>query len=1526
MNESSAQLTNLSFMRHGRYQILRSVGAGGQGFVLLAKDRVTREQVVLKHAISDDAGIHDEFQLLSRIGHPHVVHVHEIYREVAVGGVVLVEDFIPGSSFANLADKLSDDDLLIIAFQMMAAISHLHAVGLRHGDIKPANIMVQQGRGGLQATLIDFGYATVMGAQLVGGTPEFFAPEIHRGEQPTAACDWFALGYSLELVRSLKPKEISSKSHPVQKVIASLLLEDPQSRNEATAWMLEVLEDSSFSLPVPTRFPLVEVGSTWADLVAQTEEALASPELSAIPLGGLPGSGRTDLLSRLTRNHMSQGIAAVFRTDWFDLAWVWQEIATSVGIDFDQAKGMFEAAVGVDDMGGRGDRVSAFLDLIHGLEQLVLVALAEGAAACDHGRELLRRCQLLTDLKTPSNLVIAWAQPGTRAGLSTVPWTVEHVCTLLSLLFPCEWKNETQKGALVAERIASLSQGSYEIIKRLIVSSIQEQKLRRVAGGLQVDKDLSSVLEENSELDGCAALRAVDLDVVEALQQNRGFLDREMLGHILSAPTSELDDSLKRLAHAGYVCDPGGNLSPIRLLDTEQLRHGPLTWKGAGLSPEEDSAEFFRNLKKRVSVWRNSPFPLSVLALLHPWTEELEWREGRGYWRMESALALLRVDDQMAAVARMESMSQEDIAEVGRVRWVLTLTRALTAAGCLERATKLLRENVQSIQGADELHQVFAELVYLRLLSADLPGAKEAAKRICDDRILPETWARCLTMKGLVERASGDLDRARTDFDQAIALLEEIGDLSRKGAVMANRALCDLDQDQLQSAANLMREALVLLRERGCTDQVAASLTNLGVVLGRRGLFREAARAHREAVWLFTSCGDDGRGAEARASLGIACFGAGEIAQGRAELLGASEAIMAGNNESAKSRVRYYLKWIETISGRFNAAARWHSEDEGDPRNNLDHLCRSFEGDGNKIAKGLRSFDLGDRLCALFEAVVLRHGEGRMASATSHLNRLRSWRKILEKEMDTREKTLFRAGVVMPALRRLENRLGRTVSPTVSDPGALDAVLDILSNLNAHSSLEDSLDDVVASILELTPAVRAFVVRVGNTGEFEILARAETAESSNRAAEFSSLVLQRCLEGDRPIILADAGVDDDFGFAASVRAMGLRSIACFPLLKTEKGAHFLYLDTPLQSDAFKSDSLPFVELLAEVAAAAFSLAHRADENKRAKALAQESEARALRILESQSQELNRVRRRAGFGVVVGKSQSLRATNRVLAKAARSDLSILITGETGSGKELAAESIHASSSRAENSFVAINCATIPESLAESEFFGHIKGAFTGATTDSLGLLRCADGGTLFLDEIGELSLSMQAKLLRALEGKAVRPVGSEESYCADVRFVFATNREIKGSKDFRQDLYHRLSQVTVSLPALRERPEDIPLLVDHFMSLEKGQDLLFEEEAMSALQEYSWPGNVRELRNLVARLKILVVGGTVRLTDLPEHVWDYRGQQPKSLAETEHEAILNAIKWCGGEKKAAAKLLGISRTALYEKLKRLGEMK
>lgn len=311
-----------------------------------------------------------------------------------------------------------------------------------------------------------------------------------------------------------------------------------------------------------------------------------------------------------------------------------------------------------------------------------------------------------------------------------------------------------------------------------------------------------------------------------------------------------------------------------------------------------------------------------------------------------------------------------------------------------------------------------------------------------------------------------------------------------------------------------------------------------------------------------------------------------------------------------------------------------------------------------------------------------------------------------------------------------------------------------------------------------------------------------------------------------------------------------------------------------------------------------------------------------------------------FEALIGRSPAFEHVLRSARVVAATDVTVLLLGETGTGKELLAHAIRKGSPRAEKPFIVLNCAALPESLAESELFGHLKGAFTGAIANKPGKLQAACGGTLFLDEIDSLPLSIQAKLLRFLESGEIQPIGATRTEKVDVRIIAASNQDLEKKVQagtFRLDLYYRLNIVPLKLPPLRERLEDIPLLADHFARQAAEQfglePVTFSKSALKVLQRYHWPGNVRELKNLCQRLTILLAGQTITPENLPEEIKAPKTKTQESLFQlppegvsleaVEKALIEQALARTGGNRTRSAKLLGISRDTLLYRMQKYG---
>jgi transcriptional regulator with GAF, ATPase, and Fis domain len=444
----------------------------------------------------------------------------------------------------------------------------------------------------------------------------------------------------------------------------------------------------------------------------------------------------------------------------------------------------------------------------------------------------------------------------------------------------------------------------------------------------------------------------------------------------------------------------------------------------------------------------------------------------------------------------------------------------------------------------------------------------------------------------------------------------------------------------------------------------------------------------------------------------------------------------------------------------------------------------------------------------------------------------------------------------------------------------------------------------------------------------------------------------------KPVLSVDASQDDRFDGMASVEELRLRSVMCLPIFVEGRVIGVLYVDNRLQYGAFGSDDLELMELFSAQASCALRnarlVASLREQNGRLEASRKQIErlneqlGRKVRDQGNElavvRRELDRERSRYDYGQMIGASDAMKKVFRSLDRIVESDLPVLIHGDSGTGKELIARAIHRNGARKEKAFVSENCAALPDTLLESELFGHVRGAFTGAYKSKKGLLEQADGGTLFLDEIGDMSPEMQKKLLRVLQEGEFRVLGSDHMVKVDVRVLAASHRnleEMVREGTFREDLYYRIAVLSVQLPALRDRRDDIPLLAEHLLlraAREAGREApVLPHDVMAALCGHDWPGNVRELENEMRRLLVLAED-EVRIDHLSDAVREGRGRDGQAnpaaqviesgdirtaVADLERRSIEAALAQAGGNKSRAAESLGISRFALQRKLDKYG---
>ena len=476
---------------------------------------------------------------------------------------------------------------------------------------------------------------------------------------------------------------------------------------------------------------------------------------------------------------------------------------------------------------------------------------------------------------------------------------------------------------------------------------------------------------------------------------------------------------------------------------------------------------------------------------------------------------------------------------------------------------------------------------------------------------------------------------------------------------------------------------------------------------------------------------------------------------------------------------------------------------------------------------------------------------------------------------------------------------------------AMRSLVQFSERLLAASDLGRALDELLDAVLDVTHAEKGFVILLEDGHTSVKAARNVARETIAGAVErVSDSIVQRVLETRRPIVVADALHDQAWSASSSVVNLKVCSVMCAPLM--DRGAPFgaIYLGNDSVVSLFGDKDLEALTVFAAQASLLVQNAQMLD------GLRRENEALKGAIAERQ------------FGDLIGSGPSMREVFRRIERVAPTDVSVLVAGETGTGKELVAREIHRRSPRAAGPFVAVNCGAIPESLLESELFGHVKGAFTGAVATRDGKFQAANGGTLFLDEIGDMPLLLQVKLLRALQEHAVTRVGDSRSEPVDIRVVAASNRVLEeeiAAGRFREDLYYRLDVISIPLPPLRERGDDVVVIARWFLQRfareMSSRARSFAPAAVAAMRRYGWPGNVRELENRVRKAVVLAEQPVVGPEDLGLGEGSFEPILPLAQAKEEFQKryINEVLERNGGNRTKTAKDLGVDPRTIFRHL-------
>lgn len=480
---------------------------------------------------------------------------------------------------------------------------------------------------------------------------------------------------------------------------------------------------------------------------------------------------------------------------------------------------------------------------------------------------------------------------------------------------------------------------------------------------------------------------------------------------------------------------------------------------------------------------------------------------------------------------------------------------------------------------------------------------------------------------------------------------------------------------------------------------------------------------------------------------------------------------------------------------------------------------------------------------------------------------------------------------------------------------SIEALSEIAHVINSLQEIDQLLENILEITMEALSAERGFVLLNASAASHGFEVKSSKNFTDNQIADITGIstsVVHEVMANGEPVILFETQKDPKYKKSESIVLQKIQSIACVPLRIKKRQIGVIYLDSLSKRSKFTNENLPFLTAFANQSAVAIENAQLYQKLR--------EENRRLR------EEVQRIH---GFDEIIGQSPKMRDVFEIMTQVLDTDATVLIEGESGTGKELVARAIHYNGERKDKPFMALFCGSLPDSLLESELFGHKKGAFTGAVTDKRGLFEAADGGTFFLDEIGDLSMSIQTKLLRVLQEGEIKRVGENAIRKVDVRIISATNKvlsELVREKIFREDLFYRLNTICIHLPPLRQRKSDIPLLANHFLdkyTQKKKQTIKgFDKNAMQALMTHSWPGNVRELENTIERAVVMAKSDLITVDNLRLPVANVAEliESGLTLREVERRLVSQTLSEQDGNISETARILGVSRRWLHYKLK------
>jgi len=1679
------------------------VGEGGGGGVWLVEDRLANDAVMVLKRLHPQAQhglaqwLVNEFQIVAQLDLPTIARVHDFGLAHAdaedPGGPFFTRAFVDGSPLDEALQHASAATVHTALVSTAATLRALHRLGVVHGDLKPANLLVPVGSD--RPVLIDFGLAHgALGAaaRVRGGTLGFMPPErqaqLFAGEalSPDPRADVYALALSFRcvLARCADPPKAEVEAPAwvrddpallgLWEVCGRAAADDPARRVASMDDLLAALGAETGDDPLGLGRVVLrpegrehELGSL-LDAVAR-RLVQREPGAPTVLVVGEEGSGRSTLLRELAWRAQLRGVQTLTIDGEPGDGPVRRlragaEILAGVAVDASapdalvtalrQAAGQGPVLVLVDDLDRADPGVAALLRSIaygcDAAEPLLVVASAEDPAPVrefDPAEVVSLGPLEESAVSALCTQILGAVEPAVVAAVlrrtGALPLAVTELLMALAregAVTPADVESaEVSAGAaeVAARRVAALpgavlqaaatvaalgGDGGPEV---LAAAGIDPTALRaaRAAGVVRLRADgrvtaasaaIESALQGALESGVRAGVRARAAEALEGVGASapvrawawlRADCVERALGLASEATASLRAEGLPRagarLLESLRHARPEAVTGSLRLLEAELLHE-------AGSLPEAQSLATAL-LDAPASVGRRARLLLGRLQ--------------RAQGDTDGALATLEVlacdpdaEDDLAA----EALTEQARAEMPQGDYAAVRTRAMAAAarakGARERAAARALAGVAAVYAGEvrdgmalleEARGQFASLalrveeatvlVYLavaRERAGDLEGARALHEQSLDRARAAGDLRGMVNARinlGHIAQRRGDLGSALEHGQASLRLAQRAGMRPAVLYARLNTASQLVRIGSLDRARAELDAALRLADETGAPDMAAAAELMLGVARARGGDTVEGLRSIEAAAVRFVALGQADDAADARldaAEVLLDRGGAGDVSRATEVLAAVRGAVPSLGDKAPRARMLEGRAALGRGDARSALSALGTALEEAEAAHDWEVVTAALAARAQAhAAMGAALHARRDRERAL-EVLEDKAGllppdlRGAFWSAPRRAGlRAEAMGPAAEDGNFLAGQTGFRAATGVTSMG-LRTGMGAVSAPTLMASDERTVLLIELSRrLGEEDSLERVLQQAVRSAVELTGAERGALLLASPAGVLEVRAREGGPRGDGPDDQFSRSMAETVWIDGEAVVTLDARGDRRFADFRSVHELGVCAVAAVPIRFRGRVLGVLYVESRRRRVVWSPGDVALMAAFAEQAAIAVEhcrvveeLEARTRELERAR---QEIEA----LLETRTTELEAtrtslVRAQEALGQrfapegLVGQTPAMRKVFALVERLRDSDVSVVIEGESGTGKELVARALHYGGPRGRGPFVVVHCGAIPESLLESELFGHVRGAFTGADRDRKGLLASAHGGTLVLDEVSEMSPKMQVEMLRVLQERRLRPVGAERDEAIDVRVVAIGPRPLQdlvAEGKFREDLFYRLAVVTVRIPPLRERVEDIPALSAHFFTgfaaEQGGARRRLSREALARLMRAPWPGNVRQLRHVLESATVLSEGdvietealqlgdegrggsmapgpsmaalgaggaggaGGTRGDDHDESDRDSVPPLPGSPAAQrraqERQRIVDGLEACNWNKVRAAEHLGMPRRTLYRRLKEYG---